>query len=153
MIDEMTRSIFIEASRIYSRIWTGKDDTFELKAEELGIVILDAKTNVPLSSPSAGHQQIAALSFLTSAYNVAGNKNPFIFDYIFARLDTQRQTNLIKELPKLGHQFIISVLTSEPNWDSNPDLFEKINKNVNKKYTLEDDINFPNSRVAAKEIN
>jgi len=153
MIDEMTRSIFIEASRIYSRIWTGKDDTFELKAEELGIVILDAKTNVPLSSPSAGHQQIAALSFLTSAYNVAGNKNPFIFDYIFARLDTQRQTNLIKELPKLGHQFIISVLTSEPNWDSNPDLFEKINKNVNKKYTLDYDINFPNSRVAAKEIN
>ena len=147
------KEIPIRPPFIETKIWTGDESTFTLKSEELGVIIHETESGRPLGTPSAGHQEIAALAFLASAYKVAGNKNPFIFDYIFARLDENRQVNLLKHLPEMGHQFIISVLTSEPNWDNNPELFNKVNNNLNKKYELEYDEEYPNSRVRIKEIN
>lgn len=89
-----------------------------------------------INNLSAGEKQILIASLITSIYDLSRKAFPFIFDTPLARLDRENRKNFIEKIIKNSSSQVIVLSTDE---EIDEELVSVINKNINRKYLLEND--------------
>ena len=129
----MRQSVESEATSIFRQLSTEPEyDGVKITSKFL-IELVDQQGRI-MERPSAGAQQILAMSFIGALVRCAVRRGPMIMDTPFGRLDLGHRKSILGWVPTLGTQVILLVQSGE--FDRDRDL-GYLNNQVASEFVLE----------------
>ena len=129
----MRQSVESEATDIFRQLSTEPEyDGIKITSKFL-IELVDQQGRI-MERPSAGAQQILAMSFIGALVRCAVRRGPVIMDTPFGRLDLGHRKSILGWVPTLGTQVILLVQSGE--FDRDRDL-GYLNNQVASEFVLE----------------
>ena len=129
----MRQSVESEATNIFRQLSTEPEyDGIKITSKFL-IELVDQQGRI-MERPSAGAQQILAMSFIGALVRCAVRRGPVIMDTPFGRLDLGHRKSILGWVPTLGTQVILLVQSGE--FDRDRDL-GYLNNQVASEFVLE----------------
>ena len=131
--DLMRKSVEIESTKIFKQLSTEPEyDGIRITPKYL-IELVDKNQRI-MERPSAGAQQILAMSFIGALVHCAVRRGPVIMDTPFGRLDIGHKRSILGWVPTLGTQVVLLVQSGE--FDRQRDL-EYLNNQVTSEFVLQ----------------
>ncbi len=144
----MRQSVESEATNIFRQLSTEPEyDGVKITSKYL-IELVDNQGRI-MERPSAGAQQILAMSFIGALVRCAVRRGPVIMDTPFGRLDLGHRKSILGWVPTLGTQVILLVQSGE--FDRDRDL-GYLNNQVTSEFVLER-ISATRTNISKRRVN